>query len=367
MRKIGFIVCFVSANWLAAQQAITTDYCLDKLEKLQAKTNGFYPIGTFPTQRYWMSKEGEEDNNVFSTASIAYILRKVIERKPNERAKKLMDRAILSFENYRSRRGEPAYNFWQTVGDDLPFPNNKLLSRERNRLPDDYDDTAVIQLARGPHPMDRPVRDKMLNYALRPTRKEVEHFPSDHRTKLVYEVWYADKMQQELDIAVMANILLFVAEKGYRLETPDKHTIACLKTAIDEAWYFKNRNSYAQYYNQPSNILYNLTRLVAKDPWGEFGSHRSVLIKHLRQAIAQTDNAIERIMIANCIFTLGESVTITLSYDQVVQDAKAFSYFWYKQPTPAVRYIPSMYWRSEAISWALVYEFLSFDPTIRWK
>jgi len=367
MRKIGFIACLFIANWLPAQQVITPDYCLDKLEKLQSKVDGFYPKGIFPSLRYWMGKEGLEDNNGFCTASIAYILRTVNERKPDQRVENIIQRSLEPLEKYRSRRGEPAYNFWLTIGDDLPFPNSSLLSRERYRLADDYDDTALIQLARGPHPMDKPVREKMLSYAIRPTREEVAHFPSEHRSKLVYEVWYAAKMQQELDIVVMANVLLFVAEKGYALETPDVHTIACLKTAITEGWYFKNKMSYSQYYNDPANILYNMARLVAKDPWEAFSAHKPLFIKHLRQALNQTENAIEKIMIASSLLKFGESVTLTLSYNQVIQDAKTASFFWYKQPTPAVRYLPNMHWRSEAISWALVYEYLSLDPPIHWK
>jgi hypothetical protein len=207
----------------------------------------------------------------------------------------------------------------------------------------------------------------MLKYAMRPSRKVVEHFPSGHRSKKVYEVWYADKMQQELDIVVMANVLLFVMEKGYSTETPDRYTIDCLKTSINEEWYFKDPEGYAQYYNRPAIILYSLARLIDKDTTGGFTAERGVLIRHLRQALDQTDHIIEKIMIATSLLRLGESVRLDLSRDQVIRDAQSFAFSSIKLNGLIMRMLPFMYWRSESVSWALIYEFLSFHPTINWK
>lgn len=350
-----------------AQSVITANYCLDQLEKLQTKESGFYPVGTFPSQRYWLSAQGEEDNNVYCTASIAYVLRSVNERKPDDRAERLMNQATRSFENYRSRRGEAAYNFWQTIEEDLPFPNSSLLARERFRLPDDYGVSAMVQLARGRHPLDEPVRAKMVTYALRPERKSVAHFASDYGSKKVYEVWYADKMRQEMDIAVMANVLLFVLEKGFEQELPDRLTRQCLKTAITEAWYFADPTGFAQFHNSPAVILYHLARLVAKDNTGEFRNERPLLTGHLRKALGETEHGIEKIMIASSLLRLGERVSLTLSAEQLTTDASSFVFFSHRSSDLALRMLPGFYWRSEAVSWALVYEFLSFGESVKWE
>lgn len=245
----------------------------------------------------------------------------------------------------------------------MPFPGSILLSTKQKRLPDDYDDTALIQLARGLNPMDKPVRDKMLKYAMRPDRKAVEHFPSEYRLKKVYETWYAKKLQQVLDIVVMSNVMLFVMEKQYPLETPDRHTIECLKTSIDEGWYFKDPEVYALNYNRTPIIMYCLARLIAKDSRGEFTKQRKVLIGHLRQALEQTDQNIEKAIIATSLLRLGERVNLTLSREQVMRDAQSFAFY----SVSLSRMVSPMYWRSEAVSWALIYELLSFNPTIHWK
>lgn len=349
-------------NFSTVKQDITANYCLGMLEKLQSKEDGFYPKGIFPTKRTWITREEEEDNNVFGTAWIAYILRSSYDRLPNERSQILINQAIYSFEDYRNRYRESSYNFYPTVGVDLPFPNSIILSREQYRFPDDYDDTALIQLARGFHPMNQPVRDKMLKYALRPERKVVKPFASDYRSKKIYEVWYA-KNTQGLDIVVMANVMLFVFEKGYSLQTTDQLTIECLKTSIEEGWYFKDPAGYAENYNRPALILYSLARMVAKDRTNEFIAQRKILIQHLRKALNETDQAIEKVMIASSLRRLGESVNLELHQDEVMQDAKSFAF------TSGLLkpMLPLMYWRSEALSWALVYELLSFEPNINWN
>jgi len=361
---IGF--CLLSQVGFA-QSAITSDYCLDRLEKLQTDQRDFYPVGTFPSQRYWLSLQGDEDNNVYCTASVAYLLRSVNDRKPNERTTRMISQAVQSFENYRSRRGEAAYNFWQTTGEDLPFPNSSLFARERYRLPDDYGVSAMVQLARGSHPLDVAVRSKMVSYALRTNRTTVDLFPSEHKTQKVYEVWYADKMRQELDIVVMANVLLFAIEKGFAAETPDKHTIACLKTSINDEWYFDNPTAIAPLHNRTAIILYHLARLVANDQSGVFQNERTVLIGHLRKALGQTDHTIEKVMLASYLLRLGERVSVTLSVAQVKEDASSFIFFSHRSADLTLRMLPGFYWRSEAVSWALMYEFLSFDEAVKWK
>ena len=342
--------------------AITAEYCMDRLKQLQSKKDGFYPIGTFPTKRFWLSKKGNDDNEIFATAVIAYILRTVNERHPDQQNLLMLNHAIQSFELYRNRHGEASYNFWKTAGDDLPFPNSIIFSRKEMRLPDDYDVTSLTQLARGHHVMDQSVRNKMLKYAMRPNRKVVAHFPSKHRLKKVYETWYADKMQQELDVVVMANVMLFVMEKGYTFQIPDRHTIDCLKTIINEGQYVKNPIGYAPYYNRPAIILYSLARLLAKDNKGEFTAQRRVLVKHLRQSLNETDHSIEKIMIATSLLRLGESVDLDLSRDHVLREARSFAYCSNILPT-----LPNFYWHNESVSWALAYELFSFNPTIHWK
>jgi hypothetical protein len=357
------VILFVKpADRQSTSRDITAEFCMNRLEELQSKKDGFYQIGMFPTKRFWVSKKGNEDNGVFANAIIAYILRTVNERQPSQQNLLMLNQAIQSFELYRNRQGEASYNFWKTVGDRLPFPNSILLSREQYRLPDDYDDTALIQLARGPHTMDQPVRDRMLKYALRPDRKVVGHSPIKHRSKKVYETWYANKMQQELDVVVMANVLLFVMEKGYSYQTPDRHTIDCLKTIIDEGQYIKDPIGYAPYYNKSAIILYSLARLLAKDNKGEFAAQRKVLIKNLQQELSKTDHTIEKIMIATSLLRLGVSVDLDLYRDQLMRDAQSFAY-----SSNIFPILPNFYWRSEAVSWALLYELLSFKPAIHWK
>ena len=361
MRNLLFIGWFIGSLWLPAQ-GVTTKDCLTQLNAFQTKEEGFYPKGTFPTGRYWLNSEREEDNGVFSTASVAYILRDIQKRKPDDQLDLIISRAISSFENYRSRRGAPAYNYWQTIGDDLPFPNNKLLSRERLRLPDDYDDTAMIQLARGPNPLDQAVRDKMVAYAMRDKRKAVLRFPIEqHRS---YEVWFADKMDQELDVVVMSNVLLFVMDRGYAWKTPDQHTARVLQSCIDNAGYFKDPIACSPHYNQAPLILYHLARMVAADKSDMFQPQRARLILDLNTALELTDHNIEKLLIATSLLRLGEKVSMELSYRDLLKDAKSFVYYSYD--TPVMPILPKFYWRSEAVSWALIYEFLSFDPTVRW-
>lgn len=368
MRAHLFVGIFSFCFWLQAQNGISKEDALSKIVSLQAVNHDFYDDGLFPSQRTWFSGfGGEEDNTVFTTASVVYILRNVHKISPNTRIEEVIKRGIPNFEKYRSRNGKPAYNNWQTIPPDLPFPNSSLLSRERFRLPDDYDDTALVQLAKGPNSLDGQVRSEMLGYASRKNRKKVRSFPKDYKNFMAYEVWFADKMEQEYDVVVMSNVLLFVLAKGFDHEEPDTETIKLIQSIVRDQSYFSRPKEISPYYGSTTLILYHLARLAELDTKDVLGI-RQDLIVDLRQALTQPTTEIGKLLLFTSLKRLGASPEPRINKEILLGELAEFEFYNYQPSSGFMGLLPKMTWRCEALNWALLLEFLTYyEGEIIWE
>ncbi len=368
MRAHLFVGIFSFCFWLHAQSSVSKEEALSKIVSLQAVNHDFYDDGLFPSLRFWFSGfGGEEDNTVFTTASLVYVLRQVQKSFPDDRITQVIDSATPTFEKYRSRRGRATYNYWQTTSPDLPFPNSSLLSRKRFRLPDDFDVTAIIQLAKGPNTLDTSVRMEMLDYATRPNRKQVTSFPDKYQGAKAYEVWFADKMEQEYDVVVMANVLLFVLEKGYEFSETDKATVNLIQQIVKDEAYFSKPRLISPYYRKPAVILYHLSRLVQADHDGILHI-REDLGEHIFEELERVKSETEKLLLYSALAKIGFEVTPSLSAKKILDEIETFEFFAYQPKISFPGLIPKMTWRCEALNWALLLEFLTYyEDEIIWE
>ena len=362
---LGYILIFW-AFVASSQASISKKEAIEKIQSLQVESHDFYDAGLFPSTRYWFSlSSGVDDNSVFPTASIIYILRSL---NDNNQLDDIVKKAIPVFESYRSRRGEAAYNNWQTISPDLPFPNSTFLNRECYRLPDDYDDTAIVQLAKGANKLDASVRKKMIDYANRSSRKEVPGFLKKYKKHKAFEVWYTDKMTQEYDLAVMCNVLLFTFEKGFELKPTDLETINLIKEVLVDKAHIQQPEAVSPYYGNPAILLYHLSRMIESDQEGHFESLKKGLVMDCNAALERTENSMKRSLIYTSLHKLGVKVNATANESELRSAIKSFKFYEYQPQSSLMSMLPKMRWKSEAVNWAFVLEFLTYyEGRINWS
>ncbi len=324
----------------------------------------FYDSGLFPSQRYWFKNAAPvEDNNVFTTASIAFILRLIQERleSPDSILTSIINKSVSNFHKYSNRNGEATYNFWQTSGEDIPFPNgSRLLSRKAHRLPDDYDDTSIIELAKGDEISAMKVREKMVSYALRDNRKPVEQTPSKYKNYKAYEVFFVDKMEQQYDLVVMCNVLTFVFRQGYGLNSVGVETVELMKQMVEDSAHMTRPDAVAPSYRTTSWILYHIARLMTFDNSGLFNDLRTRIVADIQLNLRQTDSEMEKILLYTSLYRLGESPKPEILARILKAEIDSFTFFQFK-PTQLFGMLPVMKWKSQAFNWTLVLEFLTYS------
>ncbi|MFY0601754.1 MAG: hypothetical protein JXR03_18920 [Cyclobacteriaceae bacterium] len=346
---------------LAAQEGEGPFDILMQIKELQITSDDFYDSGLFPTKRSWFdTTDPVEDNNIFVTASIGYILRSLSDRVDEKSVleiEEILYRIDPLYDKYLSRRKAPTYNFWQTVPPDLPFPNGStLLSKESYRLPDDYDDTSLVRLAAGRDTIeDKKVRDQMVSYSYRDERGSVEKTLDKYKDHLAYEVFYADKMDQEYDIVVMCNILLFVFDRGYSLNEMDYNTVSLIKQVIQDQDHWNYSEEIAPRYQSTTWILYHLSRLLAIDENGLFDDIKPIVLQDLKKAQNEECTPMEKLLLSSSLLRLGEMPNQQITFADIREDLDDFVFF-YAQLS-GFSWVPIMKWRSRAFNLTLYYEY----------
>lgn len=365
------LACTLLVIRATAQEAINSLDILKEIQASQVVADEFYDAGLFPSQRSWFTPGGPvEDNNIFVTASIGYILRSVSERADAESAV-LINNILLKmeplYEKYESRRKAGTYNFWQTIPPDLPFPNGgRLLSKESYRLPDDYDDTSLVRLSAGPDSiLDQRVRDVMVSYTFRKNRKPVEKTLDKYKDRKAYEVFFADKMEQEYDVAVMSNVLLFMFDRGYELNEMDVKTIQFITDALRSGDHWDAPEAIAPSYRSTSLILYHVARLVARDKNNQFQGLRALLVQDLKQVLTNGPSAMEHIIAASSLIRLGENPGEELALNDLQKELDSFVFFQAQLST--IGWVPTMKWVSRSFNLSLLYEYMVLSKSEKLK
>ena len=306
---------------------------IEKIESFQIKQHEFYDAGLFPVERTWsFSSKPVADNTIFFTASIISTLRMVYADLNDESQQKvdlIISNAELLYPKYKSRNGEITYNFWQTIEPDLPFPNgSKLISNERLRLPDDFDTSVLIALAKEENgSTDKLLRERMTNYSSRQNRADVKLYTlKKYEDYLAYETWFGKDMPQTFDVCVMSNVLLYVTRKQFELNAYDSASISLIREMIQNNDHMERTVDVSHHSNSPALVLYHVARLIASDSSKVLDDIRDKVVTDLISINEETENEIEKIMIATSLLKLGQKTDYKIDIDRFESDAKTFSF-----------------------------------------
>lgn len=217
--------------------------------------------GLNPMPEVWSVRENKrwayyrKDNNIFSLASVLFILRELKSELSDEN-QRLINRIISDvstyFSKYRNKDGRQTYNFYQTQPS-RHFPNGLLMQHSDHfRLPDDIDDTALITCVLQPE-LEEVIRLKKL------TAEFAEKKPND---TTIYNTWYGKNMPKEQDVCAILNLLYLFQVYQLPYEKTDFDTFDFLIKQFSEI--SKNPFSVARHYAHPALIYYHYSRFISR-------------------------------------------------------------------------------------------------------
>lgn len=368
MRQIfGFtLLSIVFSSWCQ----LTPKEVLLQIDSMQLRHHSFYDPGLFPSQRTWnLSKDNFEDNTIFFTASIVQTLselRPLMDLESRVLADSMMSRAKLNYIKYRSREGEPTFNFWQTIEPDLPFPNgSKLISNSKMRLPDDLDTSVILAMSSGDDKLKAKLRAKMTAYATRENRSESELATLDkYESSEAYEVWFAKKMPQTFDICVISNALLFVFAEGDQLNKVDLASIQLLKRMIKADDHFNQVDDISHHTTSTAVILYHVARLLDADHQGLLKDIEPKVVSDLIKELKVCDTEMEKMLILSSLSRLRGTSYGNVNYSKINNEMDDFAFFSVKPllGRPELDFldglIPTISWTCEAYNRTLYLEYL---------
>lgn len=301
------------------------DSLLKEIQTLQCKNDVFYADGLFPSQR-----KKKEDNNIFFSALITYTLQSIREDFNIQQQiiiDSICNRVKQNYPNYKSRRGDITYNFWQVNPLEMPMPNNKVLSKWNHMLlPDDLDDTSLIYLTLNNSKNDSLLKEKIAFFTHDSTKK-IKSVDKQYRNHKAYYTWFGKKMKQDFDICVLSNILLFVFEKNLAINDYDIESMKLIEQMINNNDHFNIPHLISGSYQENAIILYNLSRILIHKKHEILNNLTPKVIEDLKIQLEISENKMEKILILSSLARLNQDIPFYEEFKNISNDFNKFIFF----------------------------------------
>jgi len=281
---------------------------LSKISELQSKGDKQYAAGLFPSQRFHLYFPIErEDNNIFFTASIVFILQNLREKFSEEEkniADEICRKAIANYPDYKNKDGLDTYNFWRTDGSPH-FPNGKILSRiNKVRIPDDADDTSLIYLTSN---LSREkvlgLKEKLAQHA-NLSKKQITNTFQEYKNLKAYSSFFGKNMFIEFDVCVLCNILYFVFQNKLELNQHDRDSIFFIRSVIEKKQYLQKPFYASHSYPSAVVILYHVVRLLEKFEVQGLSEIKPHIISDLKMLFEKEKEEMNKILLSTSLARL---------------------------------------------------------------
>ena len=288
---------------------ISSTELLYKISEIQSKGDKYYAPGLFPSQRFHLYLPFErEDNNIFFTASIVFILQNLRDKLAEEEQKLVNDickKAITNYPDYKNKDGLDTYNFWRTDGS-AHFPNGKILSHvNKIRIPDDADDTTLIYLT------SNQKREKVLwlknklSQHANLSKKQITNTFHEYKNLKAYSTFFGKNMFIEFDVCVLCNILYFVFENKLSLNEHDYDSISFIRSVIEKGHYLEKPFYTSHSYPSSAVILYHVTRLLEKFEVPGLSEMKPKLTADLKMLFEKERDEMNKVILSTSLSRLG--------------------------------------------------------------
>lgn len=301
---------------LYAMDTTSVHKMLVLLQEQQSDGSKGFSKGLFPSYRQYRYRPDilKDDDNLFFTASVLYILNNLYEKLPEKDqaiVRQISSAAIPAFARFKNKDGKSTYNFWSTNPPKV-FPNSGWMNwfDQTQSLPDDFDDTSVGLLAiQADTSIAQKVHQYMQHYVNRPGKRIKNTFKRYHNVP-AYSVWFGKKFPVDFDICVLANTLTFVSSYQLNWTQADTASLRLIDSMITHEDILQHPSYISPHYHTTAIILYHLSRLTSVNA--------TILLPYRQQLAAeaiklwkQSDNPIEKAMLTTALKRWGVSIPET--------------------------------------------------------
>lgn len=332
MNKAGFSIILLIVLLFTQIAWSQENLILQKINDLQIEQDSFYSKGLFPTEvRRNRQKRTWQDNNIFYSALIAYTLNQSqsdLSEKDKNEVQKIVDNVTSNFPAYSNRKGGPTYNFYQTHPENQ-FPQFKRLSqKDKFRLPDDLDDTSILVLTLN-DPKNKKKVDSVKTLAIDQVKlhPKLNSALKQDKKAAAYRTWFADKMDQEFDICVMANALLLWNSNNLPKDEVDDATVLFIYRHLSENIVLKKPHLSSPQYLKSSIILYHLSRTFSTYEHPLAPSIREKLLTDLKEMLRNSKSPMEKVILLSSLYRLGESLNYQIELSNLEKEVQMFTWF----------------------------------------
>ncbi len=288
-----------------AQDSITVDYLLDKIESQQLKHNDYFLDGIFPSyiNASRKFKTRKKDNTIFFNAHICYTLKDNYKKFSPEQ-KIICDSIIvrsLGTSSCFKNKNRNTYNFWRT--DTLTKFHYSWwlpLFKGNSSLPDDMDDTVLGLLMNNENKDSAEALHQLMQLYtnLKPPLKTTYKVYADDNA---YSTWFGKKFPVVFDVSVLCNVLSFVQQNNLKWTKADSASLKLIVATIQRNDIVKHPAFVSPYYANTSIILYHLSRLMSIKPIAELENIKPQLIQIANERLQSSNNILEKIILSSAL------------------------------------------------------------------
>jgi hypothetical protein len=300
-----FLLIIIVSKEARAQDSITVDYLLDKIETQQLKRNNFFIEGIFPSyiNASRKFKANKKDNTIFYNTLVAYVLKNNYDQLSPEQ-KVICDSIIARSDHaakYFRNNTRNTYNFWRTdTATKFHYSWWLPIFKGKSSLPDDMDDT-VLGLFMNSENKDsaEAVHQLMQAYINNdpPLRTTYKIYEDDS----AYSTWFGKKFPVVFDVSVMCNVLSFIQQYDLQWTNADSASLQYVIKTIQRNDIVKHPVFISPYYGKTSIILYHLAKLMSIKPIPQLEAYKPQLIQIANERLRSTDNLLEKIMLSSAL------------------------------------------------------------------
>jgi hypothetical protein len=302
---IILLLVIIVSKQTDAQDSITVDYLLDKIETQQLKRNDFFIEGVFPSyinasQKF---KTKKKDNTIFYNTLVAYVLKDNYNKFSLEQ-KIICDSIIARSVNaakYFKNKTRNTYNFWRTdTATKFHYSWWLPIFKGNSGLPDDMDDT-VLGLFMNDENKDSAEALHRLMQAYINNDPPLKTTYKIYQQDSAYSTWFGKKFPVVFDVSVMCNVLAFIQQHNLQWTKADSASLKYIVTTIQRNDIVKHAAFISPYYANTSIILYHLARLMNVKPINELETIKPQLVQTANEGLQSTDNIFEKIILCDAL------------------------------------------------------------------
>ncbi|MGY5353044.1 hypothetical protein ACXGQW_10895 [Wenyingzhuangia sp. IMCC45533] len=270
-----------------------------------------------------------KDDNIFFTALIAYTLKSIKETFSDEDQniiEKIIQNCQYAFAFYKNKHGDITYNFYPTQPLNQ-YSGIKFLNKfTALHIPDDLDTTSLVYLSQNRDSKQIVHQLKKKYDSLSNDGKPLKSIPKSYQKTKAYRTWFATKMNHDMDICVVCNVLCLMFQNQIPFTETDIDSINLISELIATNKFIRQAYLFAPHYKTKSIIIYHIVRLLHVTQIPQIVKHKQQLINQCKSLLKTKINPLEKVILITSLYKLGSKLEFTIKINS--SDFKNF--YWFK-------------------------------------